>query len=153
MKYSVFFLSFFCFFIVSCAKDINDNSYQMSSVGSADRVGQGIIISVRPVRIQGNSQTGALMGGLAGGAAASTIGRGSGSVLASVGGALLGAFIGGVTQKELEEQQALQYIVRLTDGNMITVIQGMKNRLEVGQRVFVLYGQETHLIPDNLPLS
>ena len=153
MKYSVRLLSFFCFFIVSCAEDINDNSYRMASVGEANRVGQGVIISVRPVQIQGDSQAGALTGGLAGGVAASTIGRGSGSVLASVGGALLGAFVGGLTQKELEEQQALQYIVRLTDGNMITVIQGMKNRLEVGQRVFVLYGQETRLIPDNLPLS
>lgn len=146
-----FVLLLLCFFLFSCAQDINDNSYQMSSVGGANRVGQGVIVDVRPVQIQGDSQAGALTGGLAGGVAASTIGRGSGSVLASVGGALLGAFIGGVTQKELSEQQALQYIVRLTDGNMITVIQGMKNRLAVGQRVFVLYGAETRLIPDNLP--
>jgi len=149
MKKSVLFV--FCFLLFSCASDINDDSYDYSSVGGANGVGQGVIVDVRSVQIQGNSQAGSLVGGLAGGVAGSTIGEGKGSVLASVGGALLGAFIGGVTQKELSEQKALQYIVRLSDGNMITVIQGMKNRLAVGQRVFVLYGDETHLIPDNLP--
>ena len=147
------FLFMTCLFLVSCAQDINNDSYQLSSVGDANRVGQGVIVDVREVQIQGDSQAGALTGGLAGGVMASTIGRGSGSVLASVGGALLGSLIGGITQKELSEQKALQYIVRLTDGNLITVIQGMKNRFAVGQRVFVLYGKETHLIPDNLPAS
>ena len=149
MKRSVWLV--LCFLLFSCAADINDDSYGYASVGGVNGVGQGVIVDVRPVRIQGDSQAGSLVGGLAGGAAASTIGRGRGSVLASVGGALLGAFIGGVTQKELSRQEALQYIVRLSDGNLITVIQGMKNRLAVGQRVFVLYGDETRLIPDNLP--
>ena len=149
MKSSVLFV--LCFFLFSCAADINGDSYDYDSVGKVNGVGQGVIIDVRPVQIQGNSQAGMLTGGLAGGVAASTIGRGRGSVLASVGGALLGAFIGGVTQRELSEQKALQYIVRLADGNMITVIQGMKNRLAVGQRVFILYGTETRLIPDDLP--
>lgn len=139
--------------LIACARDINSDSYQMSSVGSADQVGQGVIVDVRTVTIQGQNSGGALIGGVAGGVAGSTIGRGSGSVLASVGGALAGAFIGGLTQKELSEQKALQYIVRLANGNMITVIQGMNNRLAVGQRVFVLYGRETHLIPDTLPAS
>ena len=149
MKKAVLLL--FGFLLVSCAGDFNDDSYTLSSVGHVNRVGQGVIIDVRPVQIQGDSQAGALAGGLAGGVAGSTIGRGGGSVLASVGGALLGAFIGGVTQKELSEQKVLQYMVRLSDGNLITVIQGMKNRLAVGQRVFVLYGTETRLIPDDLP--
>ena len=151
MKNSVLFI--FCFLLLSCASDINDDSYRLSSVGSANHVGQGVIVDVRTVHIQGDNQTGNLIGGLTGGVVGSTIGRGKGSVLASVGGALLGAFVGGVTQKELSEQNALQYIVRLSDGNLITVIQGMKNRLAVGQRVFVLYGNETRLIPDDLSLS
>ncbi len=45
----------------------------------------------------------------------------------------------------------MQYIVRLTDGDMINVIQGLNNPLSVGQKVFVLYGKETRLIPDTLP--
>ena len=151
MNAFVFFL--LNIFLVSCAQDINDNFYQQSSVGGVNGVGQGVIIDVRPVQIQGGSQSGSLVGGIAGGVAASTVGEGSGSVLASVGGALLGAFIGGVTQKELTSQEALQYIVRLSDGNIITVIQGKKNRLAVGQRVFILYGKETRLIPDNVPSS
>ncbi len=139
------------FLFTGCAQDINSDSYQMSSVGSADAVGQGVIVDVRTVKIQGRTSDGTLIGGVAGGVAASTIGRGSGSILASVGGALAGAFIGGITQRELSEQQALQYIVRLSDGNMITVIQGMKNRLAIGQKVLVLYGKQTHLVPDTIP--
>lgn len=147
----IFRILFVPLFLFACAQDINDDSYQLSSAGTPNQVGQGVIIDVRPVQIQGNTQGGSLIGGLAGGVAGSTIGQGSGSVLASVGGALAGAFIGGVTEKELSQQKALQYLVRLADGSIITVIQGMKNRLSVGQKVFVLYGRETRLIPDNLP--
>ena len=151
MKKFFFFISCLCLF--SCAQDINSDSYQLSSVGEASRVEKGVIVDVREVQIQGNDQAGTLAGGLAGGVAGSTIGRGRGSVLASVGGAVLGALVGGLTQKELTQQKALQYIVRLTNGEMITVIQGMKNPLSVGQKVFVLYGPETRLIADDLPVS
>lgn len=147
----LFFVVMTCLVAVGCAADINDNAYKLSSVGQASAVAQGVIVDVRTVSIQGSSGTGSVLGGVAGGVAASTIGRGAGSVLASVGGALAGAFIGGITQNELTKQQALQYIVRLTDGDMINVIQGLNNPLSVGQKVFVLYGKETRLIPDTLP--
>ena len=143
----LFFVVMTCLVAVGCAADINDNAYKLSSVGQASAVAQGVIVDVRTVSIQGSSGTGSVLGGVA----ASTIGRGAGSVLASVGGALAGAFIGGITQNELTKQQALQYIVRLTDGDMINVIQGLNNPLSVGQKVFVLYGKETRLIPDTLP--
>ena len=147
----LFFAVMACLVAVGCAADINDNAYKLSSVGQASAVAQGVIVDVRTVSIQGSSGTGSVLGGVAGGVAASTIGRGAGSVLASVGGALAGAFIGGITQNELTKQQALQYIVRLTDGDMINVIQGLNNPLSVGQKVFILYGKETRLIPDTLP--
>lgn len=120
-------------------------------VGTAGQIGEGVVIDVRDVRIQGQNAKGAVLGGAAGGVVGSTIGRGSARILASVGGALAGMLIGGIAQKELSEQKALQYIVRLNNGKMISVIQGMKNRFSVGQRVLVLYGKETHLIaaPDN----
>ena len=139
------------FIVTGCATDINDNAHSLSSVGHASAVAQGVIVDVRTVSIQGSNGAGSVLGGVAGGVAASTIGRGAGSVLASVGGALAGAFIGGITQNELTKQQALQYIVRLADGDMINVIQGLNNPLSVGQKVFVLYGKETRLIPDTLP--
>lgn len=147
----LFFVVMACLAAVGCAANINDNAYKLSSVGQASAVAQGVIVDVRTVSIQGSSGTGSVLGGVAGGVAASTIGHGAGSVLASVGGALAGAFIGGITQNELTKQQALQYIVRLTDGDMINVIQGLNNPLSVGQKVFVLYGKETRLIPDTLP--
>ncbi|MGN0904291.1 MAG: glycine zipper 2TM domain-containing protein [Alphaproteobacteria bacterium] len=137
-----------CLFLFSCAQDINNDSYTMASVGSANRVGQGVVVDVRTVQIQGDSQSGSVVGGVAGGFVGSTIGQGRGSVLASVGGALVGALVGGLTQKELSEQKALQYIVRLKDGNLVTVIQGLDNRIAVGQPVLILYGKETRLIPE-----
>ena len=148
-----FVLFVFCMILFSCTRDINGDSYQLSSVGEAGRVEKGVIVDVREVKIQGNGEAGTLTGGVAGGVAASTVGRGGGSVLASVGGALLGALVGGLAQRELTEQTALQYIVRLKNGEMISVVQGMKNPLAVGQRVFVLYGRQTRLIADDLPVS
>ena len=147
----LFFVCLAIFAAVGCAENINGDAYGLASVGKAAPTARGVVVDVRTVSIRGTNGAGSVLGGVAGGVAASTIGRGAGSVLASVGGALAGAFIGGITQKELTKQQAVQYIVRLSDGDMINVIQGLDKPLSVGQKVFVLYGKETRLIPDTLP--
>ena len=151
MKHTaVFFFALFLLLISACASDISADSYQASSVGQTAPVDDGVIVDVRTVNIQGSdSPFGAAAGGVAGGFAASTIGRGKGSVLAAVGGALAGAMLGNFTQKELTEQTALQYFVKLSNGKVVSVIQGRKDPLRVGQKVLVVYGKTTKLIPDN----
>lgn len=141
-------LLFCCFFAFSCARDVSSDSYSASSAGSVGKVDEGIIIEIREVKLEGsNSGAGTTVGSLAGGAAGATIGQGRGSLLGMVGGAIAGAFVGAFTEKELTEQKANQYFIRLNSGSIITVIQGKKNALSVGQKVMVLYGRETKVIP------
>lgn len=145
---AVFFCALSLLTLTACASDINADSYQASAVGQTAPVDDGVIVDVRAVNIQGSdSPFGAAAGGVAGGFAASTIGRGKGSVLAAVGGALAGALLGDFTQKELTAQKAVQYFVRLPDGKTVSVIQGSKNPLKKGQKVLVVYGRTTKLIP------
>lgn len=144
-------ISIFCAaaLLNACAADINSDSYAQSAVGEVSSVDEGVIVDVRTVSIQGSeSGFGTAAGGVAGGFAASTIGRGNGSVLAAVGGALAGALLGHFTEKELTEQDAFQYFVKLRSGKVISVIQGKKDPLSVGQNVLVIYGKTTKLIPD-----
>ena len=103
---AVFFCALSLLTLTACASDINADSYQASAVGQTAPVDDGVIIEVRAVNIQGSdSPFGAAAGGVAGGFAASTIGRGKGSV------------------------------------------QGSKNPLKKGQKVLVVYGRTTKLIP------
>lgn len=141
------FVLFLC--LSACAGDMNADSYQANAVGQPETVVSGVIIDVREVHIQGSdSPFGTLAGGTAGGFIGSTVGQGKGSVLAAVGGALAGAFIGHFTQKEMTEETAYQYFVKLESGKTISVIQGKKNPMSVGQKVWVIYGSTTKLIPE-----
>ena len=86
MKNIIFIL--LCFLAVSCARDINNDSYQLSSVGTAGQIGEGVVIDVRDVRIQGQNAKGAVLGGAAGGVVGSTIGAGC-RIFVSAGRALV----------------------------------------------------------------
>lgn len=93
------------------------------------------------------SGAGTLIGGIAGGVAGSTIGGGSTAhTLGAVGGALLGGLVGDAAEKGLSSQTGLEYIVKLDNGQVISVTQGTGQALGVGQRCLVLFGNTTRII-------
>lgn len=125
-----------------CARDISSNSYSEATVGEASSTFQGVIVNVRQIKVTGGDKLsdntagiglGALAGGLAGGA----FGRGYGQLAAAAGGAVLGGTAGAFAEKALNEQQALEYTVRLNNGEIKTVVQGLDNPIAVGQPVFL----------------
>lgn len=88
-----------------------------------------------------------MIGGLAGGLAGSTIGHGhSANMLGAVGGALLGGLAGSAAEKGLTSQTGLEYIVKLDNGQVISVTQGTGQALGIGQRCLVLFGSTTRVI-------
>ena len=134
--------------LAGCAEDINSNHYTTSSVGRVSTVAQCTVLSVRQVSVDsGDTSTGTLIGGIAGGVAGSTIGHGRGSTLGAVGGALLGGLAGSAAEKGLSSQTGLEYIVKLDNGQVISVAQGNAQPLMAGQRCLVLYGNPTRIIP------
>ena len=130
--------------------DLSPNTYNGSTVGVASRAEKGTIVSIRQVKIQQNSHVGALGGAVAGGAAGSLVGnRTAVSIASATGGALLGGLIGNEAEKQLRKDVGYEYIVQLTNGSTVAVTQQQDLQLSLNQRVLVIYGSPTRIVPDN----
>ena len=129
--------------LTSCASNISSDNYVSRNVGEASTTYAGTIRSVREVcvdesnRLSGN-QSGAVGGGAAGGLVGNALG---GGLLPTAAGAVVGAVGGSFIEKKLKQQSALEYVVQLEDGGLMTVVQGLDNPFCVGQPVYVIVSQ------------
>lgn len=141
-----------------CARQTSPNVVEGSTVGQVTETYPGVIESARVVSIQEGDRlqqntTGGLIGGAAGAGAgaavASTINEGWGKAIAIGAGAILGAAAGAVAERETTRQTAIEYVVRLDDGRLVTVVQGVDGQLAPGQRVFmqVARGGRARVVP------
>jgi outer membrane lipoprotein SlyB len=137
----------------ACTPDISPMNYTADQTGQAARTVRGVIIAATPVKVAGggqNSGIGTIAGAVAGGAAGSAIGGGTrANIIGGVGGAVLGGIVGNAVQQGLTTQTGIQYQVKQTNGVMVTVTQGANPPLGIGQHVFVIFGSQTRVIPDN----
>lgn len=126
----------------ACARQISPNSVAGTAVGETMQTYAGTIRSARYVQVQehetleGNT-TGQIIGGLAGGVAGSRFGGGLGKAIAIGAGALLGAAAGALAEQEVKKQVAIEYVVQLDSGRLLTVVQGSDVEIRPGERVFV----------------
>ncbi|MBA3602593.1 MAG: glycine zipper 2TM domain-containing protein [Parachlamydiaceae bacterium] len=139
-----------------CARQISSHVYSEDCVFEASEAYQGIIVSVRQVRIQNSEKleentAGMVAGGVTGAVIGNQIGRGSGNGIATVAGALLGFAVGASIEKDLSSQNAYEYVVQLSNGELRVVIQGMDVLFNPGQPVLMIVGYQgrPRLIPDN----
>ena len=134
--------------LAGCADNINSDHYSTSATGKVSTVAQCTVLSVRQVKVDsGDKTTGTLLGGVAGGVAGSTIGHGRSShALGAIGGALVGGLVGGMAEEGLTSQTGYEYIVKLDNGQAISITQGADQPLMVGQRCLVLYGNPSRII-------
>ena len=101
---------------------------------------QGVIEQITITQIQSNHHQGigAIVGGLGGLGIGSLIGGGTGRDVAMVLGTLGGALAGNEIQKRRDQpQQALQIIVRVKSGVLVSVTQPVNANLRQGQRVYI----------------
>lgn len=141
---SLFSLLLFPFLLVSCAQDsLTGDAYSRSQAGQMQTVQAGRITSLRPVRIEGGTGGGSLLGSVAGGVLGREIGHGAGRTAATIGGAVLGGAIGSRTQKKLAGRPGIEIGVTLDRGQEISVVQEINPRepFAVGDRVRVLSGR------------
>ena len=137
----------------ACAPDISPDSYSIGSVGQVNRAVSGVILSARPVAIQGTrSGLGAGAGALAGGTAGSTIGGSTeANIIAAVGGAVIGGITGAAVEESATQQTGMEYVVETDNGALVTVVQGDEMPLAAGLRVLVIYGTRARVIPRRDP--
>lgn len=133
--------------LTSCQSDINSNQYATSSVGRANAASECSVLSVRPVSVKSNNGLGTIIGSVAGGVAGYSIGSGSTAHnLGAIGGAVLGGVAGNAAQGALSSQGGYEYVVKLSNGQVMTVTQGTDTLLTPGQRCMLLFGNPSRLI-------
>jgi outer membrane lipoprotein SlyB len=130
--------------LVSCARQISSDVYASGQVGEVSTTYPGVIQSVREVTVQQGDQLednglGIVGGGVAGGVIGSAVGKGNfaPTAIGAVAGAVSGAFI----EKKLKTQSALEYVVQLDNGGLLTVVQGKDQVFGIGQPVYVIVSQ------------
>jgi len=131
----------------ACQADINTNQYGTSSVGKAAAASPCSVISVRQVNVKSDNNAGMLLGAVAGGVGGYAIGSGkTAHNLGAIGGAALGGYAGDKAQGALSSQTGYEYVVRLDNGQVMTLTQGTDVLLSPGQRCMILLGDPARLI-------
>lgn len=135
--------------LTACAPNISPNSYDVCEAGRASRVVPGTIIGKRKVKIDANSGAGGLAGAAAGAVGGSAIGGGDRAHIAgAIGGAVLGGLIGNQIDKKVNSKLAYEYIVKLVDGETISVAQAQDLEFFMHEPVLIIYGATTRIVPD-----
>lgn len=134
----------------ACTPNVSPDSYAVGTAGQVNRVVRGKVINARQVDLSGTqSGVGAGAGALAGGVGGSYIGGGTRSnIVGAIGGAVAGGIAGAVAEEAATRQKGVEYIVETENGSLITIVQGADAPLSVGDRVLVLYGTRSRIIPD-----
>ncbi len=150
MKKELLSLGALSMLLTACAPNINSNHYATSGTGAVGQAMGCTVVSVRQVNVSSSdSSAGAVLGAIGGGVAGSTVGRGRGSLLGALGGAALGGLAGNYAQEGLSSQSGVEYIVKLDNGNLRTITQGTDVYMQPGQRCYLLYGDQSRVIPAN----
>jgi outer membrane lipoprotein SlyB len=154
-KYALHFLtiiSICAFFLAGCAETLSPNTYTAKQAGRVNKVVPATIVSMRPVNISTNTGIGGLAGVVAGAAAGSAIGGGSRmNIIGGTGGALAGGYLGNKVEGAFSNEKGTEYVLRTKDGSYLTVTQVDELNLRIGQKVLIMYGSTTRIVPDTLP--
>lgn len=147
---AVSILSSSLFLLAGCAENISPNVYDSQDVGQANRVMPATIVSMRPVTINASTGVGGLVGAGAGAVAGSAIGGDARTnIIAGIGGAVAGGLLGNAIEKGVSKKQGMEYVLRTRHDSLITVTQTQDLHLSIGQKVFVIYGKQTRIVPQN----
>ena len=132
-----------------CASKLSSQAYSTSSVGQVNRTVAGQVVSAREVDVSGTTGTGGGTGSALGAVGGSSIGgTGRDNIAGAIGGAVIGGLVGSAIESNATKQKGMEYVVETSNGNLMTIVQGLSPAFEPGQRVFVLYGSPSRVIAD-----
>ena len=135
--------------IVGCGPDYSPNTYSTAAVQQANKVDQGVIAGFREVAIRADGTVGAVTGGAAGGVlGAQEPDGGVVTALSAIGGTLVGGIIGTSVEHATGDTTAFEYLVRKTNGDLLSVTQKDATPLAVGLKVLVIEGKQARIVAD-----
>lgn len=129
-------------FLAGCASSKSGDVYTRDQARREMSVRLGTVDSIREVLMEGTkSGAGTVAGGIIGGIAGGGLGGGRGSAISSVLGAIVGGIVGAGVEENATRKRALEYMIRLDDGRMISLVQEDAGEgIRPGERVRVLSG-------------
>jgi outer membrane lipoprotein SlyB len=137
--------------LAGCASGLGANAYEPGQIGRVAHVEEGTVIGVRPISIEGSSQSakvGTLAGAVLGGLAGSELGGGhKANAAGAIGGAVLGGVAGNAIGKSAGAQQGYSYTVRLPSGELVAIAQAGNPPIPTGTPVLIEYGERARVIP------
>ena len=132
-----------------CASKLSPQAYSAGSVGQVNRTIAGQVISAREVDVSGTTGTGGGAGSALGAVGGSSIGgTGRDNLAGAIGGAVIGGLVGSAIESNATKQKGMEYVVETSNGNLMTIVQGLSPTFETGQKVLVLYGSPSRVIAD-----
>jgi outer membrane lipoprotein SlyB len=134
--------------LAACGPSYSPNTYASNAAQQAAKTDQGIIIGVRPVFISAAGTVGTVTGGAAGGIAGAQVGSGPVSAFSALGGSLLGGIAGSAVEHASDDTTAFEYIVKKTNGDLVSVTQKDAKPLAVGLKVLVIAGPQARVVQD-----
>jgi len=133
----------------SCAPSYSPNTYASSAVQQANKVDRGVVIGFREVKISDDGTVGAVTGAAAGGILATQADSAVvPTALSALGGSLVGGIVGATVQHTTGDTTGWEYIVRETNGDLVSVTQRQPKPIAIGQKVLVIEGKQARIVPD-----
>ena len=132
-----------------CGPSYSPNTYDFSAVQQANKVDQGVVVGVRQVGVTADGTVGAVTGGAAGGILGSQVpGSSLGTAFGTIGGTLIGGAVGTAVEHTADDTTVFEYIVRQSNGDLLSVAQKDVKPLAIGQHVLVITGKQARIVPD-----
>lgn len=134
----------------ACAPVNTGSTYGPYQMGRPAPVDRGIIVSEREVDVSGpRTGVGTVVGAGSGAIIGSTIGRSTrANLLGAIGGAVIGGVIGTGVEQAVSHGKAVEFIVQRPDRSTFSIVQTNEDRLQVGEHVLIIHGEQTRLVRD-----
>ncbi|GAB5560974.1 MAG: glycine zipper 2TM domain-containing protein [Synoicihabitans sp.] len=129
-------------FGTGCTMPSSEPLIPQAQVGVAATLKQGTVVSVQPVKIEGNKTNLGTMSGAAIGGAGATGGRyDTTGIIAGAVGAAAGAIVGQAVEEVATREDGQRIMLRMDNGDMIEVVQSAEDGyFQEGDRVDVAVG-------------
>jgi len=137
-----------CVLMSGCTPDYSPNTYASNAAQQANKVNQGVVVGVRAVQISADTTLATATGGAAGGIVGSGFGEGAGSAVGAVAGTVAGGVVGNVVGHAAGDTNGFEYIVKKSNGDLLSVTQKDPQPLGIGAHVLLIEGPQARIVPD-----
>ena len=131
----------------ACAPRNTNTTYTGADIGRSAQVSYGVVVSMRPVTIQGGQSGVGTFGGAAAGATAGSFIGGDPRmrILGAIGGAIVGGLAGSAAEGALSTGQAVEFIIREDTGQTVSVVQTNEENFRPNERIVLTRGARTRI--------